>query len=249
MLLSCGTVEQPPTAIPRDPPGRAVAAAVGVLIVEDDESIVELLRGHCQQQGYRVGIARDGIAALQQLRSDPPDLVLLDIVLPQLDGWAVLEAIRRESDVPVIFLTSLDGTDDVVRGLTLGADDYLPKPFELRELDARIGAALRRTGLVPRREVVHAGPICIDERIKRVSVNGCEISLTPKEFGLLRLLASDVGRVYSPEEILARLWRDSTRASSADVKQYVHLLRGKLARAGARDLIRTVNRFGYQLVV
>lgn len=237
----------PGTALLDEPIDAPSAPRPTLLIVEDDEGLLEVLEQHCAQRGYRCLTARDGLAALERLREDPPDLVLLDIGLPRLDGWGVLARIRPQSDVPIIFLTTLGDTEDLVRGLSLGADDYLRKPFELRELDARIAVALRRSGRVPHPEVLSVGALCIDDRSKRVTVGCCEVGLTPKELALLRLLASDAGRVFSSQEILDRLWSDSPRASSADVKQYVHLLRRKLARAGASQLIRTVGRFGYQL--
>jgi OmpR family response regulator RpaB len=218
-----------------------------VLIVEDEDRIRELLKGYCDGKGHEAATASDGLAGLKRFRAFAPDLVLLDIMLPLLDGWGVLEEIRKSSDVPVIFLTSLAGTDDIVRGLALGADDYLRKPFEMKELDARIEAVRRRAGQAPEGAIFLAGPLRIDDRSKQVTVGDREIELTVKEFELLRLLATDVGRVFSQDEILARLWRGSPRAGAADVKQYVHLLRRKLGDDG-RDLIRTVKRFGYQLV-
>jgi DNA-binding response OmpR family regulator len=179
-----------------------------------------------------------------------PDLVLLDIVMPRLDGWAVLEAIRSQSRVPVLLLTALDGTEEVVKGLAMGADDYLRKPFEVRELDARIGAVLRRLDPGQEGHTLRVGPIEIDDRSKRVTVDGEEVALSPKEFDLLRLLAEDPGRVYSAEEILARLWSASPRADASDVKQYVHLLRNKIERRGSeRRWITNVKGFGYTLRV
>lgn len=222
-----------------------------VLIVEDDTDILELLSTYFAFKGDEVVAAPDGMSALKLFRDRIPDLVLLDIVLPRLDGWSVLAAIRAASAVPVILLTSLADTADVVRGLSLGADDYLRKPFEMQELDARITALLRRVAADDgdARPLV-VGPICIDDRAKRVTVHGREVTLSPKEYRLLELLAAEPGRVFSSEEIIARLWPRSGRASADDVKQYVHLLRSKLGRNEARARwIRNVKGFGYKLVV
>lgn len=217
-----------------------------ILVVEDDPEVLALLCSHLEGLGRTVIPARDGAAALEQFAREEPDLIVLDIVLPRVDGWSVLREVRKHSRVPVIFLTSLDGTDEVVRGLSLGADDYLRKPLAFRELEARIEAVLRRSGGPVRGARISVGPIEVDDRAKTVTVEGRGASLTPREFELLKLFASDPGRVFSSDEILARLWSGSRRASSDDVKQYVHQLRRKLGDA-ARDRLETVRGFGYRL--
>ena len=220
--------------------------AVKALLVEDDTEILQLLKVYFEAKGHEVIASVDGVTALEEFRRAEPDVVILDIGLPRLDGWSVLEAIRAGSDVPVILLTSHDGTEDVVRGLSLGADDYLSKPFQVRELDARIEAVCRRVQCPPVGGVLEIGPIRIDDRAKLVTVNGGDVLLTPKEYYLLRLLASDTERVFSNEEILARVWPDSSQAMATDVKQYVHRLRRKVGAAGTR--IKTIKGFGYRLV-
>ena len=173
---------------------------------------------------------------------------MLDIGLPGLDGWAVLQAIRASSSVPVVLLTALDDTDDVVRGLATGADDYLTKPFDVRELDARVQAILRRLEEPRAVTRLDVGDIHIDDRSKTVTVGDAFLSLSPKEYKLLRLLASEPGRVFSREEIIAHLWPDSTRAAANDVKQYIHLLRNKLYRsADIGEPIENIKGFGYRL--
>ncbi len=221
-----------------------------VLVVEDDPDISELLTLYFVAKGHAVETAHDGQEALARLQHGQPDLMLLDVLLPKLDGWSVLTAVRAQSTMPVILLTSLDGTDDVIKGLSLGADDYLRKPFEIRELEARIQSIIRRHEPVagPQRTVL--GPIAIDPRAKSVSIGGEPISLSPKEFYLLALLARDLGRVYTNEEIIAELWGSDSRATGADVKQYVYQLRSKIERdPHAPQWIQNVKGFGYKLFV
>lgn len=219
-----------------------------VLLIEDDESIQELLRVYFEAKGHAVSAAADGVEGLKTFNAALPELVLLDVGLPKLDGWAVLQAIRASSSVPVVLLTALDDTEDVVRGLAMGADDYLTKPFDVRELDARVQAVLRR--LDPQQKVTSfdVGRIHIDDRSKTVTVGDSFLSLSPKEYKLLKLLASEPGRVFSSDEIIAHLWPDSDRAAANDVKQYIHLLRGKLYRsADIGDPIENIKGFGYRL--
>jgi len=219
-----------------------------VLLIEDDHLIQELLRAYFEAKGHAVSAAVDGVEGLKAFNAGLPELVLLDVGLPKLDGWAVLQAIRASSSVPVVLLTALDDTEDVVRGLAMGADDYLTKPFDVRELDARVQAVLRR--LDPQEKVTsfEVGRIHIDDRSKTVTVGDSFLSLSPKEYKLLRLLASEPGRVFSSDEIIAHLWPDSDRAAANDVKQYIHLLRSKLYRsADIGDPIENIKGFGYRL--
>jgi len=219
-----------------------------LLVVEDEADALELLRVYFEARGYEVITARDGVEALERFKSTQPDVVLLDIMLPRLDGWSVLEAIRAQSRVPVIFLTARDSTDDIIKGLSLGGDDYLTKPFEPRELEARIQAVIRRVEERSRAQEIEVGPLRIDDRAKVVTLHGKPINLSPKEYELLKLLASDPGRVFSDEEIIARLWPQGTHATSNDVKQYIHLLRSKIEDDPQHPrLILTVKGFGYKL--
>ena len=219
-----------------------------VLLIEDDVPIQELLRAYFEAKGHTVSVAADGVDGLKAFNAGVPELVLLDLGLPRLDGWAVLEAIRASSGVPVVLLTAFDDTDDVVRGLAMGADDYLTKPFDVRELDARVQAVLRRLGETKTQASLDVGHIHIDDRSKTVTVGESSLALSPKEYKLLRLLASEPGRVFSSDEIIAHLWPDSDRAAASDVKQYIHLLRSKLYRsADIGDPIENIKGFGYRL--
>lgn len=219
-----------------------------VLLIEDDIPIQELLRAYFEAKGHAISVAADGVEGLRAFSAGLPELVLLDVGLPRLDGWAVLEAIRASSAVPVVLLTALDDTEDVVKGLAMGADDYLTKPFDVRELDARVQAILRRFEAPGTHTRLDVGDIHIDDRSKTVTVGDASLSLSPKEYRLLRLLASEPGRVFSSDEIIAHLWPDSDRAAATDVKQYIHLLRGKLYRsADIGDPIENIKGFGYRL--
>lgn len=221
-----------------------------VLVVEDDPDIRELLTLYFEAKGHTLETASDGQEALAQVRRVQPDCMLLDVVLPKLDGWSVLSAVRAHSRMPIILLTSLDDTDDVIKGLTLGADDYLRKPFEIRELEARIQNIARRLDSGSDPQHIAVGDIVIDARTKSVTVRGEDIALSPKEFSLLALLASDLGRVFTSEEIIAKLWGAQSRATGADVKQYIYQLRGKIERdLHAPQRIRNVKGFGYKLVI
>ena len=221
-----------------------------VLVVEDDPDIRELLTLYFTAKGHTVETASDGQEALAQVRRAEPDCMLLDVVLPKLDGWSVLSAVRAHSHMPIILLTSLDDTDDVIKGLTLGADDYLRKPFEIRELEARIQTIVRRLDPESDPQRIAAGDIVIDARAKSVTIQGESIALSPKEFSLLALLASDLGKVFSNEEIIVKLWGSQSRATGADVKQYIYQLRSKIERdLHSPQWIRNVKGFGYRLVI
>jgi DNA-binding response OmpR family regulator len=221
-----------------------------VLVVEDDPDIRELLTLYFMAKGHEVETANDGQEALVQLQRIQPDLMLLDVVMPKLDGWGVLTAVRAQSSIPVIMLTSLDDTEDVIKGLSLGADDYLCKPFEIRELEARIQSIIRRLEPAADPQHIHRGAISIDERTKSVTIHGESVSLSPKEFHLLALLARDLGRVYTNEEIIAELWGSDSRATGADVKQSVYQLRSKIEPdPQSPQWIQNVKGFGYKLVV
>ncbi len=221
-----------------------------VLIVEDEVDTLQLLSVYFETRGNEVTAARDGVEALQKFRLDTPEIVLLDVRLPHKDGWSVLKEIRAEGKVPVIMLTALDSAEDVVKGLTLGADDYLRKPFQLSELEARTRAVLRRVQRSGRVDLLRAGPCEIDDRSKTVTIAGQAVSLSPKEYELFKLLATDPGRTFSADEIIARLWPTSGRAGSSDVKQYVYLLRNKVeSLPGSPCRIDTVKGFGYRLLV
>ncbi len=218
-----------------------------ILVCEDNPDIQEILGSFLGAAGYEVVRAATGPEGLQRFEEERPDLVLLDAMLPEKDGWEVLREIRARNDTPVIMLTALGRVQDKVRALSeLGADDYLTKAsFDLAEVKARIEAVLRRYRPARQREPAR---LEIDEARKRVLIRGREVSLSPKEYSLVTLLASAPGRVFSSAEILARLWPDSRYANPQDVQKYVHLVRKKIEDDPSNPTFLLTSRgFGYRL--
>ncbi len=220
---------------------------MNVLVVEDDARSRDLLVRYLAAKGHAVATAETGPRALESVVAGEPDLVLLDGNLAVMDGWAVLEALRRFSGVPVIMVTVRDAPADKLAGLDLGADDYVTKPFDLRELEARMEAVLRRyRGAAA--TVLRAGELTLDDERKQVTVRGRPVTLSPREFDLVRLLAARPGKVFSSADILATIWPDRSGVAE-DVKKYVHMLRGKIEQDPAHpEIIVTVRGFGYRLV-
>ncbi|BAS26022.1 response regulator transcription factor [Limnochorda pilosa] len=219
-----------------------------ILVVDDDPQSLLLLEKFLRGRGHQVASARDGSQALTQFVAHDPQLVLLDVMMPERSGWDVLAEIRETSQVPVIMVTVRDATEDKVRGLKEGADDYVTKPFDLSEIEARIEAVQRRYRAgEPMESHMTLGPLEIDDRAKRVLLDGREIRLSPKEYQVLSVLARRPGRVLSAAEIARQAW-SRPDATPEDVSKYVYLLRHKLQRPESLpEVIRTVRGFGYQL--
>jgi two-component system, OmpR family, response regulator MtrA len=217
-----------------------------VLVVEDDPSIREVTALGLTAGGFEVVTAEDGPSALERFRSDCPDVILLDVMLPGLDGLTVCRMIRAESTVPVVMLTARTDAIDVVAGLEAGADDYVRKPFELPELLARVRVALRRTASPPA-AVVRLGPLEIDETAHTVRRHGTEVPLTHTEFRLLVALASRPGRVLTREALLDEVWGYDFLGDSRLVDVAVQRLRARVeANPGDPELILTVRGAGYK---
>jgi DNA-binding response OmpR family regulator len=219
-----------------------------VLVVDDDGDIRGLLRELLERQGYGVTEAANGKEALRALYVAPPDLVLLDVSMPELDGWQTLERIRDLSDVPVAMLTARTAELEKVRGLKAGADDYITKPFGRQELLARVEAMLRRAGPREETEQTYADALLkVDFGERSVAVNGEDVALTPLEFRLLSAFVRHPGQLLSHDQVLELVWGDSFSASRDQVKLYVGYLRRKLEAAGADgSVIETVRGFGYR---
>ncbi len=218
-----------------------------ILIAEDDATSLHLLRKFLEAKGHFIIAAVNGQEALEKFAKENPELVLLDVMMPKLDGWAVLQKLRESgAKTPVIMVTAKDSTDDKVRGFSTGADDYITKPFDLREVEARITAVMRRVSQSP---YMQLGKLQINDERKEVRLRGKVIELSPKEYELLRLLATKPGKVFSHREIISSIWQDNPYASSEDVKKYIYLLRNKLEDDPENPkMILTVRGFGYKLV-
>ena len=222
-----------------------------VLLVDDEESVQKLLTYPLEREGYTVVQARDGEEALERYRETPVDLVILDLMLPRLDGLAVCRRLREErSAVPIIMLTARGDEGDKVLGLELGADDYITKPFSIREFMSRVRALLRRAQLSPpgaRAEVIEVDDLRIDTTRRAVEARGEAIQLTYLEFELLRTLASSPGRVFTRKELLDELWGGSDFRDPRTIDVHVRHLREKVERDPAEpELIFTVRGAGYR---
>lgn len=219
-----------------------------ILVVDDERSITELTRLYLSREGYHVEVAEDGQKALAKVRTVKPDLVVLDLMLPELDGWEVCRRLRRESDVPIIMLTARGEDVDKIVGLEMGADDYVTKPFNPRELVARVKAVLRRYEVGPRPpRVLVAGDLRIDLDRREATVGNRQLTLRPKEFDLLATFAQAPGVVYEREKLLRLVWGYDFLGDSRSVDVHVAWLREKLGQSRAQ--IQTVWGVGYKLVV
>jgi two-component system alkaline phosphatase synthesis response regulator PhoP len=222
-----------------------------VLVVDDDREIVRLVRAYLEQSGYQVLVAYDGETALHILRRERPDLVVLDLMLPDRDGWDVTRVVRSDPGLratPIIMLTARVEDQDKIVGLELGADDYVTKPFNPREMVARVRAVLRRAQSEPAPSRLHrVGKLAVDLDAHAVEVQDQPVRLTPTEFNLLRALAENPGHTLTRLELIEKGLGYSYEGLERTVDSHVKNLRRKLADAGAADLIETVFGVGYRL--
>ena len=220
-----------------------------VLVVDDDKNICEVIKMYLENSGYHVKVANDGREAQEVFSNYKPDLVLLDVMLPYLDGIDVLKWIRRDSETPVIMITAKGETFDKVLGLELGADDYIVKPFEPKELMARVKAVLRRyTSEGDSKETLSFDNLVIDINSYSVTYKGQEIKMPPKEFELLHFLASNKNRVFTREQLLCEVWGYDYPGDSRTVDVHVKRLREKVA-GGDTWQLETVWGVGYKFEV
>ena len=226
--------------------------AISVLIVEDDRNIAELLQMYLEKEGYAVTIAHDGGQGLEKFRAIKPDLVLLDVMMPVMDGWAVCRAIRAEYQTPIIMLTAKSETDDKVHGLRFGADDYITKPFEMKEVLARMEAVLRRSGnsgTVSKARRLVFDRLIIDMDAFELTVDGRRVDTPPKEMELLYYLAASPNRVYTRNQLLDEVWGFDYFGDSRTVDVHVKRLREKLEGVSEKWCLKTVWGVGYKFDV
>ena len=226
--------------------------AVSVLIVEDDRNIAELLQMYLEKEGYAVTTAGDGGQGLTKFRAIKPDIVLLDVMMPVMDGWSVCKTIRAESQTPVIMLTAKSETDDKVTGLKSGADDYITKPFELKEVLARMEAVLRRTSganAETKARRLTFDKLTIDMDSFELTVDGKKVDAPPKEMELLFYLASSPNRVYTRNQLLDEVWGFDYFGDSRTVDVHVKRLREKLEGISQQWSVKTIWGVGYKFEV
>ena len=228
----------------------ATAARPYALIVEDEPPLVELIRYNLEKEGYEIDVALDGEEAILMIEERQPDIVILDWMLPTLAGIEVCRRLRSKPatrNLPVIMLTARSEEIDRVRGLDIGADDYMTKPFAMTELVARIRAVLRRIRPALAEDVVVVGDISIDRSAHRVTRNDVEVHLGPTEFRLLDYFAQHPGRVFSREQLLDAVWGSDVYVETRTVDVHIGRLRKALSKGGGEDPIRTVRSAGYAL--
>ncbi|MEZ5320634.1 MAG: response regulator transcription factor [Microthrixaceae bacterium] len=223
-------------------------SAATILLVDDEDHLRSMLEAALAHHGFDVRSFAAGRQALAEVARVAPDLVVLDVMMPDLDGFEVCRRMRNDGvKAPVVFLTARDGTADVVRGLTLGGDDYLVKPFSLEELVARINAVLRRTGAGPTMDsILRCEDLILDHDAHRVTRAGEEVALSPTEFNLLRFLLQNQGRVLSKAQILDHVWNFDFGGDGGIVETYIGYLRRKVDRSEPK-LIHTIRGVGYTL--
>lgn len=220
-----------------------------ILVVDDDSNICELIRLYLEKEGYTVKIVNDGVSAVNAFKQENPDLMLLDIMLPKLDGWQVCREIRKFSDKPIIMLTAKGETFDKVLGLELGADDYMTKPFDTKEMVARIKAVLRRTGgsnTADTAKEVNFENLSINLTNYEMKVNGTPVDTPPKELELIYHLASNPNRVFTRDQLLDEVWGFDYYGDSRTVDVHVKRLREKLEGVSNKWELKTVWGVGYK---
>ncbi|MCM3704836.1 MULTISPECIES: response regulator transcription factor [Cytobacillus] len=222
-----------------------------ILIVEDDREIAELMQIYLENEGYDIIKATDGIEGFETLKAEPVDLIILDIMMPRMDGLEFCKKARQHSYVPILMVSAKAGDIDKIMGLMTGADDYMIKPFNPLELTARVKALLRRASYQPatkEQDIIHAGSYIIDKHSHTVTVDDIPIKLTVREFNILFLLASHRGRVFTSEEIFEKVWKEPSGGSNQTVMVHISNLREKLEAAmPGEKIIQTVWGVGYKI--
>jgi two-component system KDP operon response regulator KdpE len=221
-----------------------------ILVVDDDRTLLRFLKQYLEQEDYQVITVDRGQKGLRVLYQERPDLVVLDVMMPGMDGWEVCVRIRELSEIPIIMLTAKSSEIDKLRGFKLGVDDYVTKPFSLEELGARIRAVLARTAAQKEDEIssYFMGTLTVDMRKREASQEGQPLDLTPTEFRLLAALAQQAGEAISQDELVAKIWGGSRQGGGSALRRYIWLLRRKIEADPVNPkLIVTVRGYGYRL--
>ena len=227
-------------------PGKG---SMTILIVDDEVAIIETLENKFRKEGFTTFTAESAEDGMRLFKRVKPNLVILDIMLPNRSGHDFCKAVRRENETPIIFVSARASEEDRIAGLEMGADDYVVKPFNMTELVARVRAILRRSGNETIQELVERGDLSIDPRTHEATLDGKTLTLSPKEFGLLLFLAKNAGQVFSREALLDRIWGKDAYVTSRTVDVHVRWLRMRLATTpDAVDRIQTVRGVGYKFV-
>lgn len=228
-----------------------ILMAAKIMVADDDRNICELLRLYLEKEGFEPVIAEDGAAALAKFDTEKPDLILLDVMMPQLDGWQVCRELRKKTTCPIIMLTAKGEVFDKVLGLDLGADDYITKPFEAKEVIARVKAVLRRCGLdeSQKNRVVQFDKLYINMENYELRIDGKQVDAPPKEMELIYHLASNPNRVYTRDQLLDEVWGFEYYGDSRTVDVHVKRLREKLDGVSAQWNLKTVWGVGYKFEV
>jgi len=226
--------------------------AAKILVVEDDRNLLDTLKYNLSKEGYNAVTAIDGAEALAVARREKPDLIILDIMLPKLSGFEVCRILRKEMTIPILMLTAKDEEIDKIVGLEIGADDYMTKPFSMRELLARLGAVLRRTEMAVRsvggEKLLRVGDLEIDIARHQASMEGTALELSPKEFDLLVFLARNKGFVFNRDQLLAKVWGYDFAGDTRTVDVHIRWLRQKIERDPAKpEHLVTIRGGGYKL--
>ena len=226
-----------------------------ILVVDDEDTLCEVLRFNLEVTGYDVDVAQSAEEALTKISQTPYNLIILDVMMGETSGFTLarkLKADKDTKDIPIIFLTAKDSEDDMIAGLNIGADDYIFKPYTIRNIVARVGTVLRRTMPVEEepeedKNVIHVGELSIDTTSRSVYINGNYIRMPRKEYEILKLFVSTPGRVYTREEILSKIWGDDVVVIPRVVDVYVTRLRKKLGDFGDRIMTRSGYGYGFEL--
>lgn len=221
-----------------------------VLLIDDERKLTDPLRSSFERAGYQITIANDGHTGLSLALVEKPDVIVLDVMMPGLDGWRVCEAIRQHSNVPIIMLTALDDSLDRIKGLELGADDYLVKPFGFKEIEAHIRAMLRRVQLDRGNQMplqIKVGDIVLDLEAHTITKNGKEIAMRHKEFDILALLMNNIGKVVTRERLFDEVWGTDWLGDTRTLDVHMSWIRAKLERDPANPVyLQTVRGVGYR---